>query len=411
MHESSAPKAEASLIRAVTIFRALRQHGPAFIATAGADTLVGALRAAPLPVDWASFATAARAPVPGGFGTVGYLGYEAGAWVDDLRTAGDGPVPPAWLGTCDAALVLRADAPPRVVGQPAAGAALLAVPTAPEPARAPEGGAPQWSSAERYRDAVRAVLGHLRAGDCYQVNVARSVTVPHPGDPLEVWRRLQAANPARRAMLLDTGAFTVLSNSPELLLGVRGRSLLSVPIKGTLPAERPPGTLLRSAKERAELTMIVDLVRADLGRVARPGSVRAGPRRVGRVGHLWHAMQRVYAELGDADGRPYDAVDALAALFPAGSVTGAPKLRASQVIAAQEGAPRGAYCGSMGWFGADGSASWNVAIRTVTFPEPGIAPSRAHLHVGAGIVWGSDPARECVETEWKAQQLLAALCA
>lgn len=408
MHGSSTLKAEASLIRAVTIVRALRARGPAFIATAGPDVIVGRLRAGPTPTDWDGFARAARAPA--GFGQVGYLGYEAGAWVDALGTAGAGPVAPAWLGACEAALVFRADRPPRVVGNADAGAELLAVPEQDEPLRPPVGGAPVWSSAEAYRDAVRAVLAHLRAGDCYQVNVARRVAVPHPGDPLDVWRRLQSANPARRGMLLDTGACTVVCNSPELLLGVRGRQLLSVPIKGTLPADRPPETLLRSDKERAELTMIVDLVRADLGRVARPGSVRAGPRRVGRVGHLWHAMQRVHAELGAADdGRPYDAVDALAALFPAGSVTGAPKLRASRVIATQEAAPRGVYCGSMGWFGADGTASWNVAIRTITFPGP--APTEALLHVGAGIVWGSDPARECVETEWKARQLLAALCA
>jgi anthranilate/para-aminobenzoate synthase component I len=240
------------------------------------------------------------------------------------------------------------------------------------------------------------------------VNLARRIRVRHAGDAFDAWRRIRAANPARRAMLVESPWGAVISNSPELLLDVRDRRLLSVPIKGTAPrvartgCRMPPEVeaLLRSPKERAELTMIVDLVRADLGRVAAPGSVRAGPRRVGPVGHVWHAMQRVEATL--ADGR--DAVDAFAAVFPAGSVTGAPKLRAMEVIRALEPVPRGVYCGALGWFGAGGRAWWNVAIRTIT-----LAAGEADLHVGAGIVLGSRPAREYEETELKARAMLRAL--
>jgi anthranilate/para-aminobenzoate synthase component I len=395
------------MARAAALFAALRSRGPAFIATCGNEILVGALAPTKPLYSWADFAQVSRGPAA--FGTVGYLAYEAGAWLDDLSTKPAPPVPLAWLGTCEAALVLSPGRPAEIRGDADAGKDLFGI--YPEiPVDAPSGSTAVWSPAADYRDGVGEVLRHLRAGDCYQVNLARTVDVTDPGDPLQVWLRLHASNPARRAMLLDTGAFTVLSNSPELLLGVRGTSLLSVPIKGTRPGHRRPDALLHSPKERAELTMIVDLVRADLGRVAKPGSVRADPRRVGRVGHLWHAMQRVYAQLDTRDGRQLDAVDALAALFPAGSVTGAPKLRASAIIEALEPAPRGVYCGSMGWFGADGSAYWNVAIRTMTFLGPKLRPDLARLHAGAGIVWGSEPARECLETEWKAQKMLEALC-
>jgi len=395
------------MLEAAALFAVLRERGPAFIATCGKEILVGALTPSVPLGNWRDFACAARSHAA--FGTVGYLTYEAGSWLDDLSVKPATPVPLAWLGACEAALVLIPGRPPAIRGDALAGRQLLR--SHPQAVVGePTGAAPVWSSAHVYRDAVAEVLGHLRAGDCYQVNIARTVDVADPGDPLQVWLRLHAANPARRAMLLDTGAFTLLSNSPELLLGVKGSSLLSVPIKGTRPGDQRPDALLHSLKERAELTMIVDLVRADLGRVAKPGSVRAGPRRVGRVGHLWHAMQRVYAELDSRDGRQLDAIDALAALFPAGSVTGAPKLRASAIIDALEATPRGVYCGSMGWFGADRSASWNVAIRTMTFEGPTLRPHVARLHAGAGIVWGSDPARECLETEWKAQKMLEALC-
>lgn len=325
--------------------------------------------------------------------------------------AGQGPVPPAWFGRCTAAwtrqLVAAAGAPERWVGPPAAVRELARVPLGRVPEATRTGGPPRWSPAAEYEEAVAATLAAIREGDCYQVNLAREVQVDTPGDPLQAWLRLALRNPARRAMLLDTGECSFVSNSPELLLAAEGRSILSVPIKGTRPADAPATALLHSAKERAELTMIVDLVRADLGRIARVGSVRADPRRVGHVGHLWHAMQRVRAELDDG----HLPVDALRALFPAGSVSGAPRIRATELIAKHERRARGIYCGTMGWFADDGSARWNVAIRTLVFEGGGASPGRVNFHVGSGIVWGSEPERERVETEWKAQQLLAAVCA
>lgn len=384
-------------------FVALRRLGPAFVAVDGARVIVGSLGALPPPRSWADVVQAAGSGRSGL--AVGYLAYEAGAWVERIATVGEGPVPLSWFGRCEAVWA-RGGAGGSWIGSDEAIQATRRVGSEPIEEVGPSGAPPEWSPAGPYRDAVESTLRSIREGECYQVNLAREVHVRNPGDPVQAWLRLARDNPSRRAMLLDTGSFTIVSNSPELLLAARGRSLLSIPIKGTRPASVAPEVLLRSQKERAELTMIVDLVRADLGRVARPGSVYAGPRRVGRVGHLWHAMQRVHAEL--EEGRT--AVDALGALFPAGSVTGAPRIRATELIARHEGRPRGVYCGTMGWFGADDTASWNVAIRTMTFLGPQTRPDVAVMHFGSGIVWGSDPRRECIETEWKARRMLAALC-
>ncbi len=404
LHETPRTDIVAATRAATARFVALRRRGPAFVAVDGPRVVVGALSALQVPGSWADVQHAAA--VPAGFGVVGYLAYEAGTWVERIATTGKPQVPLGWFGRCDA-VWSQTGGDSRWQGTDAAVAELRRAGTEPLDALPPRGERPEWSSATDYQGAVAAALAAIREGECYQVNLAREVRVRNPGDPVQVWLRLARSNPSRRAMLLDTGALTIVSNSPELLLAARGRSLLSIPIKGTRPASAAPEALLQNRKERAELTMIVDLVRADLGRVARPGTVRAGPRRVGRVGHLWHAMQRVYAELDD--GR--SAVDALSVLFPAGSVTGAPRIRATELIARHERGPRGVYCGTMGWFGADGSANWNVAIRTITFLGPREEPDVAAMHFGSGIVWGSDPRRECIETEWKARRLLAAVCA
>ena len=385
-------------------------------------------------------------------GTFGWFSYEAGAWclpTPAPRTAL--PLPAAWLARATSAAVHasgRWDLATRAeflqigpnasqVGPNASGPdTVAAVPRTGDRLfeawhHAVRHGAPALDAAHgrvveatpeaTYVAGVRAIQEHLRAGDCYQVNLARRLTVGAPGTPFDAWRRLHALNPARRGALLETRHGAVVSNSPELLLHAEGGRALSVPIKGTSArsgGEQARRSLLESPKERAELRMIVDLVRADLARVARPGSIRTGARRVGAVGHLWHAMQRVSCDL---DLR-YDAVDAFRALFPAGSVTGAPRMRAMEVIHALEPVSRGVYCGSIGgFFDIDAEARacaghWNVAIRTLSFPASSNPTSmrsssadEAHLHVGAGIVLGSDPEREWAETSLKAERLLQAV--
>ena len=329
-------------------------------------------------------------------GIVGWFGYEAGAGVERMHEPiAPRLLPDAWWGA------IRAAASFDRTGQLVAAnnvdpAALRGEPPLPLPRSTLHVEEPD---PRIFLEGVASVLQHLRRGDCYQVNLSRRLVVRGTVDPLATWLRLRSANPSRRGVLLDTGAGAAISNSPELLLRARAARVLSVPIKGTAPLAAAPAALLRSAKERAELTMIVDLVRSDLGRVAAAGTVRAGPRRVGRVGHVWHAMQRVEARLAAG----LDAVDAFAALFPPGSVTGAPKVRAMEVIRALEPVPRGLYCGSLGWFGP-GGADANVAIRTIS-----VRGDEAHVQVGAGIVLGSDPERELAECRLKAERMLAAL--
>lgn len=339
-----------------------------------------------------------RAPTAGGpawtHGLVGWFGYEAGREFERCpEPAGPRLLPDSWWGRVAAASVLGPE-----------GDLLHSVgpPPQAEPAAAPSPRSElhfEPPPDAPFLAGVTRVLAHLRAGDVYQVNLTRREVVRGRFDALAIWQRLRADNRARRAILLDTDEGSLVCNSPELLLRVRDGRALSVPIKGTAPGDEAPGELMRSEKERAELTMIVDLVRSDLGRVAAAGSVRTGPRRVGRVGHLWHAMRRVEAELAAG----FDAVDAFAALFPAGSVTGAPKVRAMEIIRDLEPVSRGVYCGSIGWFTPE-AADANVAIRTVS-----IRGNEAHLQAGSGIVLGSDPARELAEARLKMQRMRAAL--
>ncbi|MEC8425685.1 MAG: chorismate-binding protein, partial [Myxococcota bacterium] len=258
-----------------------------------------------------------------------------------------------------------------------------------------------------YRAAVRSALEHIATGDVYQVCLAWEQVMDGMVNPVAAWHLLRQDNPAARAALLRAGDRWLLSNSPETFLDVsatpQGLHARSVPIKGTVPVSAGPegrAWLGQSAKEIAELTMIVDLVRNDLGRVASPGTVRAGPRTLRRCGDLIHAEQEIEARL-----RPgVDAVDAMAAAFPPGSVTGAPKIRAMELIHALERASRGPYTGVLGLWGDDGSANSSVLIRTAS-----IEPSRSRYHIGAGIVADSVPDREWEETCQKGAALGAAL--
>ncbi len=383
------------------IYARIRSTGPSFWADGpGSGSRIGMLEPT-RPLDRAGWRATVREELRSRE-LFGWFGYEAGGWAHRQPSRSPGPLPDAWLGRVRAELVvrdgrawIRGDRDAAVALREAVGGGVAT------PERTPTGRVVSHADRALFERGVRAVLGHLRAGDCYQVNLAREIRIATPGDPFDVWSRLRASNPSRRGALIETPYGAIVCNSPELLMEARGGRVVSVPIKGTAPIHDDPRVLLRSAKERAELTMIVDLVRADLGRVARTGTVVAGPRRVGRVGHVWHAVQRVGCTLADEA----DAVDAFAALFPAGSVTGAPRERAMEVIHALEPGRRGVYCGAVGGFGADGAARWSVAIRTITF-----AGGEATLHVGAGIVLGSVPSREYDETSLKASRMLAAVC-
>ncbi len=268
-----------------------------------------------------------------------------------------------------------------------------------------------------YEARVEAVRAAIAAGEIYQANLTRRLDAPFTGDPWPLYRRLRTGDPARFAAYLDLGPGpdghprAIVSASPEPFLAATPDGVVvSDPIKGTRPRGRTPEAdrallreLVASAKDRAENVMIVDVLRNDLGRVCRPGTVRV-PRccRPERAATVWHLVSTVTGQL--AAGR--DVFDLLAAAFPGGSVTGAPKIRAMEILAALEPVPRGPYTGAAGWIGPDGAMVTSILIRT--FVADG---RRLTLHVGGGITWRSDPGAEWAETVAKAAGPLGALAA
>lgn len=258
-----------------------------------------------------------------------------------------------------------------------------------------------------YQHAVARAIEYIRAGDIFQVNLSQRFTAPLLHRPIDVYRRLQATTPAAYAAYLDFGDHQLISNSPELFIDVRQqpdgrRCVTNRPIKGTRP--RLPGmfeALRDSAKDQSELAMIVDLQRNDLGRVCRTGSVRViEPRQIETHPTVLHGVATIRGELRE-DVRPSDL---LRAVFPCGSITGCPKIRAMQIIDELEPVARGPYCGAIGWVDAKGDMQFNVAIRTIV-----VTGGQAHFAVGGGIVADSDPAGEFDETIHKSRALADAL--
>jgi para-aminobenzoate synthetase component 1 len=264
-------------------------------------------------------------------------------------------------------------------------------------------------SRHEYEAVVRRVREYIAAGDVYQVNIAQRFRTSFTGSPLALYRRLRARNPAPFGVYFDFGG-TVLSISPERFLRLEPATRIAEarPIKGTRPRGASPDRdsalareLLASAKDRAENVMIVDLLRNDLGKVCRTGSISVANlfalETHPTVHHLVSTVTGVLRE--DAD-----AFDLLRAAFPGGSVTGAPKIRAMEIIAELERAPRGVYCGALGYIAATGAMDLNIPIRTVLLKD-----GQATFHAGAGIVWDSDPTAEYQETLAKAATIAEAL--
>jgi anthranilate/para-aminobenzoate synthase component I len=356
-----------------------------------------------------------RAALPFAGGVAGWVPWACGADFDEMglhpeELRGPGPALLAAEGGlwwADGRWVIEGSAAFHASARALLAAAAAASPAAPpggQAGPAPRLGTPEARAA--YISAVAAARAHIAAGDIYQVCLAHRLPPIAVPDAVSAFLRVRAANPAARGALVRIGDTTVLSNSPETFLDLDpsplGLVARSVPIKGTARAQAPRAAelLLASPKETAELTMITDLVRNDLGRVAADGAVRWGPRQVRPCGDLLHAEQAVEAQLRPEVG-PWEA---LGAAFPPGSVSGAPKIRATQIIAALEAAPRGVYCGAIGFQDAGGAARWSVAIRVAV-----IRGGWATVHVGAGIVADSEPAAEWEETLAKAGALVRAL--
>jgi anthranilate/para-aminobenzoate synthase component I len=257
---------------------------------------------------------------------------------------------------------------------------------------------------EAHRERVRAALRLIAAGDLFEVNLARRIRMAFQGDTLALFAWLLDRAPAPWSFLQDLGGDVVCGTSPELALSVRGDVLRSCPIKGTRPRGRDAEEDGRLAleldadpKERAELTMAVDVHRNDLGRVAEPGTVRVlGEPRVLAGRTVWSRVAEVVARR-----RHGVTVESIAhAVLPCGSITGAPKVRAMEVIASLEPWRRGVYTGVFGYVGRDGGLELGMAIRTLA-----LRAGEATYFTGGGIVADSDPDRELEETRWKASQL------
>ena len=373
------------------------------------------------------------APIAGlpGFagGVVGYLGYEAARHFERLpAAAGDPPELPesAFLVAEDLAIfdhvthrlklvtVHRPDeeayeaAAARLDAMEARRAA-AAPPAEPGPPRAVDAGWESNLSRGAFEAMVDAAREEILAGEAFQVVLSQRFSKPLAARALDVYRWLRALNPSPYMYLLDLGGGRQLvGTSPEVLVKVEAGRVRVRPLAGTRRRGADPAEdaaleqeLLRDPKERAEHVMLVDLGRNDVGRVARPGSVAVERlMEVERYSHVMHISSTVTGEL--AAGR--DALDALRAAFPAGTVSGAPKIRAMEIIAGLEPDRRGPYAGAFGYVGFGGDLDLAITLRTVV-----IAAGRAHVQAGAGVVAGSLPDREYEETLAKAGVMFEAI--
>ena len=310
----------------------------------------------------------------------GFLAYEAGYSLErrlaPLRQPATDELPPLlWFGLFEAGESIDPEA------------------FLPDPRGAISGPPEPLISRQAYETMLAQVKAHIAGGDIYQANFTFQCEVPTLGDPMALYAGLRRRAHSGHGALVFTGDHWLLSLSPELFFTLARGKVTTRPMKGTAPAGSDPEQLRDDPKQRAENLMIVDLMRNDLSRVARPGTVKVPELfAIEAYPTVLQMTSTVTAELEHGIGP----VDLLKAIYPCGSITGAPKIRAMEIIAGLESGPRGAYCGAIGSIGQDGSAAFNVAIRTLTLKE---GECRARLGLGSGIVADSQPGdewRECL---------------
>jgi anthranilate synthase component 1 len=349
----------------------------------------------------------AEQEVAAGRPVVGYLGYDHIAKLEPTV-----PLPSTGPGLPESRFVVAstlvrfdhaASLAEVLVGDPAEVAARFNGPLAEEPGTARQSGPMErFPSREAYEDGVRRAKEHIRAGDAFQIVLSQRAERPTSATPLSIYRSLRRINPSPYHFLLELDGVSLVGSSPETLVKLEGSRASLNPIAGTTtPGEGDAEELLASDKDKAEHVMLVDLGRNDLSRVCTAGSVRVVRfLEAERYSHVTHLVSEVAGEL--APGRT--AFDLLRACFPAGTVSGAPKVRAMQIISELEGHRRGPYAGAVGYALPDGSMDTCIAIRTVI-----LADGLARLQAGAGIVADSDPAAEHEECLRKLAALEAAL--
>ncbi len=326
-----------------------------------------------------------EAAVATGLHAAGFLSYESAPAFDDaFQTHSPGDIPLLWFG-----LYASKEEYPRSIDN------------------APPVCVGAWEtlvSEDEYHTAIARIHEHIAAGDTYQVNYTFPMRAAFQGDPEAWFHQLCQAQRADHCAYIHTSRFSILSASPELFFRLSGEQLAVRPMKGTRP--RGPwhekdrlmaDELIHSSKEQAENVMIVDLLRNDLGRIAAVDSVKVSRLfDVERYDTVWQMTSTIQAATGAS------VPEILAALFPSGSVTGAPKVRTMQLIQELEPFPRGVYCGSIGWWSPGRQAEFNVAIRTVTVDRE---RNEAVYNVGGGITWGSTASGEYAECRVKAALL------
>ncbi len=374
----------------------LVEHGPdgAPALFEGADRVIEAWKAA----DVAPALARAEAARTAGCWLAGYVGYETGYALEPRLT---GLMPDGRGGPLLALGVYGGLASADGVLARAAAEGLGTAMTAPEP----------LVGRDDYDAAMARVLGYIAAGDCYQVNLTFPMTARLiRGTPLGLYGAFRRTGPVGHGAFVDLGVGPVLvSRSPELFFQLEaGGRIVTRPMKGTAPRDPDPArdaaiaaALQASEKDRAENLMIVDLLRNDISRLARVGSVKVpalfAMEKYSTVHQMTSTIEGVLAE-------PATLPALMAALSPCGSVTGAPKIRAMEIIREVEPHPRGVYCGAIGWMSPDGRADFSVAIRTLSVSGQDIV-----MNVGGGVVHGSTAAGEWEEALWKARFVKAAV--
>lgn len=259
-----------------------------------------------------------------------------------------------------------------------------------------------------YIKAIEKIREYIKSGDIYQANMTQRFECDINESPFDIYARLREINPAPFASFINFGEGHIVSSSPERFVRIKDRYIETRPIKGTCPRGNTPEEdiknsqeLLSSEKDKAELLMIVDLERNDLGKISKPGTVK-----VPELFHLetyptvHHLVATVTGEIND----DYDVIDCIKAIFPGGSITGAPKIRAMEIIDELEPTQRNIYTGSIGYIGFNGDVDLNIVIRTIVCKE-----NKAYFQAGGGIVWDSDPELEYEETLHKAKALINVL--
>jgi anthranilate synthase component 1 len=276
------------------------------------------------------------------------------------------------------------------------------------PAALDEGDFVSGFTREGFIGAVEKSKEYIAAGDVFQVVLSQRLSVPFHARPVDVYRALRALNPSPYMYFLDVGGTQVVGSSPEILVRQQGGTITVRPIAGTRPRGATPAQdaaleaeLLADPKERAEHLMLIDLGRNDVGHVSKPGTVKLGESfGIERYSHVMHIVSEVTGTL--KDGLSY--ADVLRATFPAGTVSGAPKIRALEIIQELEPIRRNVYSGAVGYIGWHGDADTAIAIRTAVIQD-----GRLHVQAGAGIVYDSDPEKEWEETMSKGRALFRAV--